>query len=203
MNTKNSSVLLAVILFTTVLTSAVYAALSSDANAIISDQVAFSHTSSPKLFGHIDYAVYAPGDYIGSLSFPDKFVYCYQIFNNPTSTAVSSFIISLDQDAAAYNPTYDAASASGVSGGINPTAYTLTPNSVSYFSPRNAIPADQHSSVLLFTSDSAPTIGTGFVAGALTGSISVQLPTLVPEPTTLVLLALAAPAFIRTRRHKL
>jgi len=201
MNTKKSSILLAVILFTAVPASVAYSALNNDPYALVADQAWYISTSGPTLYGYVDYAVYAPGDYVGSLSFPDKFVYCYQIFNLSTSNPVSSFVVNLEPGATIYNPTFDSASASGDPGGINPILILSLPDSINYFSNRNTIPANQHSSVVLFTSYSVPTFVTGSITGITTSSIALELPTPIPEPATLLMFTLAVPLLVKTRKH--
>lgn len=201
MNTKRSSILLAVILFTAVPASIAYSALNDDPAALVADQVTYIK-AGPTLYGYVDYAVYAPGDYLGSLSFPDKFVYCYQIFNLPTSTPVSTFSVDLIPDTTAVSAFTDSASVSGAPGGSIPVSL-VSDIRVSYIFGRNAVLANQHSAVLLFTSDSAPTFGNGLLTGTVAGSFALELPTPIPEPSTLLLFTLAAPVLVKTRKQRL
>jgi hypothetical protein len=206
MNTRCLSAILAAIFLAAGLHSVANAALADDSTAIISDSVSFSRTTSPEFFGHIDYAVYAPGNYSGSYSFPDKYIYCYQLFNDPTSTSnIMSLDININPDASVDSTNFDTASLSGVAGGINPVFYAFSRGQVQYvFSSHNPISVDQHSSVLIFTSDFAPDsiMGTGFLGTATAGNFSVQLPVPTPEPASLLLLALATPFLLKTRRRK-
>ncbi len=188
------------------LPSVANAALADDSAAIIAGSFSISQTTSPNFFAHIDYAVYAPGDYVGSYSFPDEYVYCYQLFNDSTSTSnIASLTIDLKTASIAYNPYYDAASGSGVSGGSTSSTPGLTPDAITYnFGIRSAITVNNHSVVLLFTSDSLPDsiMGTGLLNTTTAGSFSVQIPVPNPEPASLLFLTLAAPFLLKTRRHK-
>lgn len=202
MSTKYLSVILAVVSIAASMPSIANATLADDPAAIIAGSFSISQTTSPKFFAHIDYAVYAPGDYIGSYSFPDEYVYCYQLFNDSTSTSnINTLTIDLDTTSIAYNPYYDTASGSGVSGGSTSLTPNITPDAITYNFARNAIiTANNHSVVLLFTSDYAPdtTLGTGY----LDTTFSVQIPVPTPEPASLLLLTLASPFLLKTRRHK-
>jgi hypothetical protein len=185
------------------LPSVANATLADDPIAIISGSFSISQTTSPKFFTHIDYAVYAPGDYIGSYSFPGEYVYCYQLFNDSTSMSnINALTINIAPDAIVDSTNYDTASLFGIAGGINPVFYAYSRDQVQYlFNSRNPITVNQHSSVLIFTSDFAPDsiMGTGLLGTTTAGSFSVQIPVPNPEPASLLLLALAAPFLLKTR----
>lgn len=206
MKTKLLSVILAVICISAGLPSVANASIADDSAAIIKGSFSISQTTSPKFFSHIDYAVYAPGNYSGSYSFPDEYVYCYQLFNDSTSTSnIASLTIDTGTASIAYNPYYDTASGSGVSGGSTPLTPDTTPDAITYnFGIRNAITVNNHSVVLLFTSDFAPDsiMGTGYLGTTTAGSFSVQIPVPTPEPASLIFLTLASPFILKTRRHK-
>jgi hypothetical protein len=206
MKTKLLSAVLAAVSIATGLPSVAKATLADDSAAIISGSFSISRTTSPKFFAHIDYAVYSPGEYPGSQTFPeDKYVYCYQLFNDSTSTSIiNSLIINLDTTSIAYNPYYDTASGSGVSGGITSLTPNTTIDAITYnFGTRSAITANNHSVVLLFTSDFAPdSIMSTELLGTASGSFSIQIPVPTPEPASLFLLALASPFLLKTRRYK-
>lgn len=208
MNTRCLSAILAAVFLAAGLPSVANATLADDSTAITFGQTPpFSYTATtPNLFGHVDYAVYAPGNYSGSLSFPaDQYVYCYQIFVSSTSGAIGFFTVNLDSDATAYSQTSDTASASGVPGGSVPTSSSISVQNdfVTYnFARTAAITANNHSVVLLFTSDFAPQLGEGIVSGAFPGSVHIELPTPTPEPASVLLLALASPVLLRIRRRK-
>ena len=96
------------------------------------------------------------------------------------------------------------ASFSGAAEGINPMFYAYSRDQVQYlFNSRSPIAVNQHSSVLIFTSDFAPDsiMGTGYL-GTTTANFSVQIPVPTPEPASLLLLTLASPFLLKTRRHK-
>lgn len=206
MKSKLLSAILAAICISVGLPSIANATLADDPAAIVAGSFSISHTTSPKFFAHIDYAVYAPGDYTGSYSFPDEYVYCYQLFDDSTSTSnINALTINLDTASIAYNPYYDTASGSGVSGGLTSLTPNITLDAITYnFGTRNTITVNNHSAVLLFTSDFAPDsiMGTGYLGTTTAGSFSVQIPVPTPEPASLLLLTLASPFLLKTRRHK-
>jgi hypothetical protein len=206
MKSKLLSVILVVVLIAAGLTSVANATLADDP-AIIAGSFSISQTTSPKFFSHIDYAVYEIEDYPGSQTFTSgEYVYCYQLFNDSTSTSnIASLTIDTGTASIAYNPYYDTASGSGVSGGSTPLTPDTTPDAITYnFGIRNAITVNNHSVVLLFTSDFAPDsiMGTGYLGTTTAGSFSVQIPVPTPEPASLFLLTLASPFLLKTRRHK-
>ena len=206
MKTKLLSAILAVICIAAGLPSVANAALADDSAAIVAGSFVISHTTSPKFFAHIDYAVYAPGYYTGSYSFPDEYVYCYQLFNDSTSMSnINALTIDLDTALIAYNPYYDTASGSGVSGGSTLSTPNTTLDAITYnFGTRSAITVNNHSVVLLFTSDFAPDsiMGTELLGTTTAGSFSVQIPVPTPEPASLLLLVMASPFLLKIRRHK-
>lgn len=142
----------------------------------------------------VDYAVFAPGAF--GVAFPGQdpsggtdYVYAYQINNLtgtiPASTAISQFTVGLDgdeplgatgfiTDVGVTDP-----SASGYVGG--------GPTSVAFdFAPQ--IPLDGTSAVLFFTSAAAPELDSATVHAAWADTH--ELPSPLPEPATLGLLAL-------------
>jgi hypothetical protein len=205
MNARYISLILTAIFLAIVVPTVANASLANDSNAIIFGETPqFSYTATtPKLFGYVDYAVYAPGDYVGSLSLPaDQYVYCYQIFVLPTSGAIGFFTVNLSPDATALNAAFDTASLSGVPGGSTPANSTVSQDFVTYNFGRNSISANNHSAVLLFTSDFAPQVGDGIVSGALPGTAQIDIPTPTPEPASMLILALGVPALLGRRRRK-
>jgi hypothetical protein len=205
MNTRCLSLILAAIFLAAVLPSVANATLAADGTAIISDSFPLNYPTDPEFYAHIDYAVYAPGIYSNSYLFTGKYVYCYQLFDDLGSTSsIMSLDINIDLDARVGLITYDTASPSGVAGGINPLFCGYDPGQVRYgFSSDNPVTVGQHSSVLLFTSDFAPDsiMGTGLLGTTTSGSYLVQLPVPAPEPASVLLLALVAPALLRIRRQ--
>jgi hypothetical protein len=203
MSTRCLSAILAAIFLATGLSSVANAALSLDgATVLTSGPAPFNYDTAPKLFGRVDYTVYSPG----SLSFPDKYVYCYQIYDYTTSSDIGSFTINLCSVATAYNPNWDAST-----GGINPISASLQENvllqqnDVVYtFSSRAPITAYHNSSVLFFTSDFSWQLGSGVITDtSKTSHASVSsIPVPTPEPASLLLLTLATPFLLKTRRRK-
>jgi hypothetical protein len=207
MNARYESIILTAICLAVVVPSAAYASLADDSTAIISDSFSISKTTSPKFFANIDYAVYSPGDYSGSRTFPaDQYVYCYQLFNITTSTSdITSLIIDIPGGANVDTVIYDTASSSGAAGGVNPAFYAYTRDQVQYtFSSRNPVSTNQHSSVLIFTSDFAPDpiLGTGTLGTTTAGYFSVSLPVPTPEPASVLFMSLATPFLLKIRRRK-
>lgn len=180
----------------------VYAALYEDPCDIMSGRVDFDNYSSPTLAGFVDYAVYAPGDYSGSISFPDQYVYAYQFFNNDTSEiGIDFFSVGVLPDITVFNVLDDPLFAYGVPGGVRPSVEFALTESVLYLFQLDNVAADEHSSVLLFTSDREPMMGAGVVSGGITGGVIVELPTPAPEPVTVALLGLGAMLAARRRRR--
>ena len=179
------------------------ATLSTDSHAI-HDFNGQSTFSGPALVGHIDYAVYAPGHYTGSLTLPsDKYVYCYQLFDDPGSTVnIDSFYVGLypSMSSTIGNVGFDSADPYAVLGGTNPFAQYILSQSVLYLFAATPISTGQHSTVLLFTSDAAPIMGSGVVSSGFAGGTVVSIPTVIPEPATLLILTLGVPAISRLKK---
>jgi hypothetical protein len=204
MNARYLSIMFAIVT-AVCLPSAAMASLADDFSAITQGTQSFSRTDDPKFFAHIDYAVYTSSTYPGSLTFPaNKYIYCYQIFNDTTSTKnVTSFTVNVDTSLIGYTPYLDAASGSGSPGG----KISLTPfdgdNFITYNFGRNAFASNNYSAVLLFTSDYNWMMGTGIVTDSsdtVNNSFIVNIPIPTPEPASLLIMAMAAPALLRTRR---
>jgi hypothetical protein len=208
MNTKYLSVILAAISMAAGLPSVANATLTDDSSAVIHGTQNFSRTDDPKFFAHIDFAVYTSSTYPGSLSFPaDKYIYCYQLFNDTTSTtSVSSLTINVDTGLIDYSQYKDTASGSGAAGGKTPQSAPFDGTDfISYNFGRNAFSKNNYSAVLLFTSDFNWTMGTGVVKDSLdaaNSSFTVNIPIPTPEPATVLLMALASPALLRIHRRR-
>ncbi len=178
------------------------ASLADDSTAIISDSSSFSRYS-PNFFGHIDFAVYAPGDYQGSLTFPsDQYVYCYQLFNDSSSTTdVVSLIVSLNSETTYSDADWDTSSLSAVPAGQVPKDWTFNYGTLTYYFGHFKISPGFHSVTLLYTSIYAPVIGTASIRDNqdyFTTDIPIAIP--APEPATISLFCLAAPIFFRMRK---
>lgn len=178
-----------------------YGALYEDPAAVMSGSADFDAHGSAALAGFVDYAVYAPGEYSGSMSFPDQYVYAYQFFNNDTSEAgIDFFSVGVLADITIFNVLDDPLFAYGVPGGIRPSAQFALTESVLYLFQFDNVAADECSDVVLFTSDVGPAMGAGAVSGGITGGAIVELPTPVPEPATVLLLGLGMGFAVRRRR---
>lgn len=174
------------------------ASLATDTSALVKGSVAF--TGQPKWSGYVDYAVYAPGVYSGNhVDKSTNYIYAYQVFNNAASTAaLSSFTVGLLENAGAANPTYDAST--GISGGKASLASSLigTPPA-SVFWMLDSVAASEYSTVLLFSSPYSYTFDSATVADGGQG-VTQSLPTPVPEPATLALIAMGGLAVMHRRR---
>jgi len=205
MNTRCLSAILAAVLLAAGLPSAADAAVGAfydGTNTLISGQAPFFDSSS-QLYGYVDYAVYSPGNFAGSASFPaGKYAYCYQIFDSSTSSDIGKFTVKLDAGVTAYSP----GSFVFASGDIDSFTESFSAPTVTYqFNSRPpTLSANHYSYVLFFAADSGPVIDidSGAIAGTKIGSTSVQIPTPTPEPASLLLLALASPVLLKTRRRK-
>jgi len=176
------------------------APLVSDPNAIPTwrGTRAFSASSGgASLQVDIEYAVYAPGAYGASGTDPSggsDYVYAYQVFNDQGGTSpLSSTTVGLVPGSGATNIGSD--STSGTPGGTAPATSAFSgspPSSAGYYFWANTIdPPAEFSEVLLFTSPNGPR----WVSAAVVDSglaDSQPLPSPIPEPVTLALLAAGA-----------
>jgi hypothetical protein len=200
MNTRCLSAILAAISLAAGLPSVADAAFYYGTDPLTSGRASFSSSSS-QLYGYVDYAVYSPGYFPWSDSFPEQFFYCYQIFDSSASSSIARFIVNLDSDVTAYSPDYFIFSADDV----KPIYATIQLNDVVYtFNSR--ITADHNSYVLFFAGDVGPEIYPGTIVGTVLGSTSVRIPIPAtepaPEPASLLLFATAGPFLLKARRRK-
>jgi hypothetical protein len=148
----------------------------------------------------VEYAVFAPGQYTGSdISGGSDYIYAYQIFSNSSGSNVAVDFFSVDVPAGSINAvgtdtTY------GALLGVNPMAFNF-PQSAGYMFIYSALTPSQHSSVLLFSSNYAPTMGFGTVSGGGLSGMGALPTILVPEPATMALLIPAILA-LRIKRKK-
>jgi hypothetical protein len=180
-----------------------FASLNNDSAAMTAGRSSFA--AGGALDGYVDYAVYAPGKYDGTMSFND-YVYAYQIFSNHSSTvSIDYFSVGLESSVSVPIATYDQAAAFAVAGGSIPSISLVLPQQVLYLFQFNNISASGYSRTLLFTSNAPPEMAMGTVSAGFAGGATMALPTpssvqITPEPATLGLLAGGA---FRAVRRKL
>lgn len=144
--------------------------------------------------GDIAWAVYAPGKYSEDIA--DDYVYAYQLFNNSGEIVIGTFKVGVVTDAGIDVVDF---SSSPEGSDVDPALYVSMPQEVFYLFDGDGIVEGQHSSLLLFTSPYAPTDGFATVTLGASGSLDVSVPTPVPEPVTILLLA-AGLVGLRSRR---
>jgi hypothetical protein len=151
--------------------------------------------------GHIDYAVYEPGQYD---SFINQYIYAYQIFNDSASVGIDYFSVGFSPDAPAIQALYDLSRSTAEPGGSIPDISNVLTQSVIHIFQRDCIDSGEHSRTLLFTSNYGPQMAWGIVSGGVTGGaiVHVPSPSLVPEPTTMGLFIGGAFLAFQRRRNK-
>lgn len=159
----------------------------------------------------VEYAVYLPGDYEDAggndPSNGEEYVYAYQIFNDlGGNVPVLYFSVGLDPEADPNDIDWD--DGSGTPYGIEPTDYDFSgdpPNSAVWGFWDDTIdpPGEEegdYSAVLFFTSPNGPQWAPASVMDS--GLSNMQsLPSPLPEPATLVLMALGGVGLLLTRRR--
>jgi hypothetical protein len=167
-----------------------------------SGTTAFSFSQGTSILNvNVEYAVFAPGQYAGSdTSGGTDYIYAYQIFSDSSSTVAVDFFSVGIISGSSINTVYTD-STYGTLGGVNPFAFNF-PQSAGYIFTPAALNPGQYSTVLLFSSDYAPTMGFGTVSsGGLGGMCALPTPA-VPEPMTIALL-IPAIAALRNRKTKI
>ena len=151
----------------------------------------------------VEYAVYAPGNYsiIADPSGGTEFVYAYQIFNDLAGNVpVSTFSVGLDPAANVANIGFDAGSGT-TPGGTTPSSSAFNggppPTSAVWGFP---LDPPKYSTVLLFTSPYGPQWAPGSLLDSGL-SDKQNLPSPMPEPASLALMALGGVGLLARRRR--
>lgn len=166
-----------------------------DGPAVIINSQSYSRS------GHVDYEIYAPGEYSGTLSSisQDHYVYAYQVFNDSASTlSINTVVINLLPDVIVGLVGYEG---SGVdpSGNNSPS---ISGNVTFEFYTAQII-AGANSSVLIFSSETEPTLGFGSLNGGVIGTILTDVPTpTIPEPVSILLFGMSGAYVAFSRRRK-
>ena len=173
------------------------AMLDGDAAAEISGTVSFSQ---PLWDADVEYAVYAPGNYPGTHA--DKaasHIYAYQVFNaSASSVMLSSLSVGVDPGSGAASATDD--TFYGAAAGVAPLLSRLVGSPATSAQWTIAPAPGAHTTVLLFSSPNHYTFAPATVVDGGQGDTH-DLPTPVPEPATLSLLAVAG-ALLGFRRRR-
>lgn len=149
--------------------------------------------------GHVDYEVYAPGNYNGTLSAiqSEHYVYAYKVYNDAQSQLkIDDFTVNLVPGVAIVHIGYEGAD-------TQPDATSpSTTGSVSYDFYTLPINPDEYSSFLLYSSEYGPIAGNGAVNGEGITSLVEGIPVpYIPEPATCLLFGIGSfLAFSRRRK---
>ena len=176
----------------------------------VSGDYVFGGAENQPLFSvHVESAVYLTGNYSGNGGYDpsggaDTYLYAYEFFNNAESeVGADDFSVGILSDVIASNAVSD--TGYGGVGGVTPFISMLVGSplqNVKYLFLLDLIDPGEHSSILLFTSNMAPTSGYGTVsAGGAGGVVSLITPESIPEPAGLLLLGIGG-LFLRRRKNK-
>jgi hypothetical protein len=207
-----------------ILHAELFTSLATDSNALSDYRGSLNmdgdNTAHTKyLHLKVEYAVYAPGTSFDA-SFPGldpsngtQFVYAYQIFNTGISTdeKIMSLTVGLDKAALpaniseTANPTpLGVSSYSKSLSGTPPTSavwsYLVAPMGSGYIVPGTG--GTSRSKILFFTSPNGPGLDHASAVGTnATGATGYYLPSPVPEPTTLIILAVVGILLLSRKIH--
>ena len=156
---------------------------------------------------NVDFAVYEPGKF--ELTFPgqdpsggDEYVYAYQIIE-VLEEDVTGFTVGLDGDEPLGSVTFLAGTGLAPNTTNSPPRFVGTPpTSVRWdFTPTHLTAANDPSAILIFTSEAPPELDSSTVKGLVIGAQRDDIPSPLPEPTSLALLALGSVLLCTRRRH--
>jgi hypothetical protein len=167
----------------------------------------FGNVGPFTISANVDFSVYAPGHF--NLSYPGQdpsggtqFVYAYEVFNTGTMPATAS-PISIFTEGLLPNSAAANIEALPLVAGQQPdnSSFTgLPPTSARWDYTVHNLGLGANSWILLYTSPHGPTFQPGSVQGG--GLSNTQnLPSPVPEPSTLILLAIGGSALLMFRRR--
>ena len=146
----------------------------------------------------VAYAVYETSNFVNSGGFDPangfyKYIYAYQVFNVGVSTDPVQFFKVNEGEGSGF-AAYDGHKA--VAGGIAPM---IQPGAKFDFS-QIKLTTDEHSVVLLFASNSAPSWGTAYTKSGDFAQQAYTVPVAAPEPMTIGLLGLGFAGLVRKVR---
>ena len=199
MKTKRYVQICAILAVILVMGQSGFASLNNDPAAMKYGQSSFT-TTGGALNGYVDYAVYAPGTYDGTISFNNLYVYAYQVFSQSSTVSIDYFSVGLKSGVSVSTVMYDSAEDYAVAGGHITSLSILMPQQALYLFQSDSISANEHSCTLLFTSNIAPGMAEGVVSAGFAGGAVMDLPSPVPEPATFGLLIGGVLMAIRRRR---
>jgi len=177
--------------------------LDGDPSALVSGSA--NYVGGDDWAAVVSYAVFAPGDYLGTFDGSDDlFIYAYQIFNDAASDAtLSAFSVGLLEDAGVVACGDDATY--GTAGGEAPLLSRFVGSPATSAQWIIDLDADEYSTVLIFSSYYGYTWDTGVLAN---GGVGHPMPmptpsaeTGVPEPASLAFVILGGLGILGRKRR--
>ena len=121
--------------------------------------------------GYVDYAVYSPSVYSGSLTLPsDEYVYAYQIFNSVNSDVSMDYLAIGLMPGITANNAFSDPSIGTTGGAMSASAGFVMSQSVMYMFSQ-PVTSGSKSTALVFTSEYGPQMGGAFVSGGIYGGV--------------------------------